>query len=94
MLKTNVQSLSEQLNTKATHFIYELIQNAADNQYADGVEPRLDFVLKDDRLIIDSNERGFTRRNIEAISSINQSTKIRRTGFIGEMMARAKENLM
>jgi hypothetical protein len=77
-------SLSEQLNSKDTHFVYELIQNAEDNMYANDVEPSLTFSLKDDRLIIDSNETGFTQKNIEAISQVGQSTKACKTGFIGE----------
>lgn len=77
-------SLSEQLNSKDTHFVYELIQNAEDNKYANDVQPFLAFKLEDNRLIVDSNETGFTQRNIEAISKINDSTKSRKSGFIGE----------
>lgn len=79
-----LSSLSEQLNSKDTHFIYELIQNAEDNKYADGIHPCLNFTLRNGCLIVDSNETGFTPKNITAISQVGQSTKIRKTGFIGE----------
>jgi len=48
------------------------------------VEPFLTFTLREDCIIIDSNEVGFSPRNIEAISKIGQSTKGRKIGFIGE----------
>ncbi|WCJ20290.1 DNA binding ATP binding [Euphorbia peplus] len=40
-----VTGLSAELYTKDVHFIMELIQNAEDNEYPDGVEPTLEFLL-------------------------------------------------
>jgi hypothetical protein len=62
--------LAEQLNSKDTRFIYELIQNADDNRYLDGVEPFLEFTLQEEYLKIESNEVGFARENIAAISKV------------------------
>jgi hypothetical protein len=76
--------LAEQLNTKDTRFVYELIQNADDNRYPDGVEPFLEFVLQEEYLKIESNEVGFAPENIAAISKVGQSTKGSKIGFIGE----------
>ncbi|ATZ46359.1 hypothetical protein BCIN_01g09700 [Botrytis cinerea B05.10] len=77
--------LSEQLYQKSTRFIYEIIQNAEDNEYKGSKKlPFLSFTLYSDRLIIDSNEDGFTKENIKAICSIGESTKASIQGYIGE----------
>ena len=76
-------SLGEELSTKATHFVLELIQNADDNAYPDGVIPTLVVVLEDSRLTVQCNEIGFDEANIRAICSIGQSTKRDRKGTSG-----------
>ena len=43
-LNNSIQTLSEDLYTKDTHFILELIQNAEDNTYRES-EPSLSFRL-------------------------------------------------
>ena len=81
-------SLVDNLYSKETRFLYELIQNAEDNSYstatADGEEPFLAFKLHPDKIIIDSNEDGFSKRNIRAICSVGRSTKKHSAGYIGE----------
>ncbi|KAF7894390.1 uncharacterized protein EAF01_009841 [Botrytis porri] len=78
-------TLAEQLYQKSTRFIYEIIQNAEDNRYtASNKLPFLSFTLHSDRLIIDSNEDGFTRKDINATCSIGESTKACVRGYIGE----------
>ncbi len=77
-------SVAEQLYHKKTRFVYELIQNAEDNQYSSWGQPRLGFILNQDCIIIDSNEDGFTERNIRAICAVGQSTKTYIQGYIGE----------
>lgn len=71
-----------------TRFIYELIQNAEDNQYniakKSEEDPWLHFRLFDDRMIIDSNEDGFKESDVESLCSVNQSTKKHKLGYIGE----------
>ena len=59
--------------------MFELIQNAEDNSYtrveAAREEPFLMFTLYPDKIIIDSNEDGFTELNVRAICSTGESTK-------------------
>ncbi|TGO31378.1 hypothetical protein BPAE_0001g02500 [Botrytis paeoniae] len=84
-LGVSTQILAEQLYQKSTRFIYEIIQNAEDNRYTGSNKlPFLSFTLHSDRLIIDSNEDGFTPRDIKAICSIGESTKASIQGYIGE----------
>ncbi|KAF7949568.1 uncharacterized protein EAE97_003077 [Botrytis byssoidea] len=84
-LGVSTQILTEQLYQKSTRFIYEIIQNAEDNRYTISNKlPFLSFTLHSDRLIIDSNEDGFTPKDIEAICSIGESTKASVQGYIGE----------
>ncbi|KAK1363219.1 ATP/DNA-binding protein [Heracleum sosnowskyi] len=90
-----VMNLSGELYAKDVHFLMELIQNAEDNEYAEGVDPSLEFVVTSRditatgapaTLLIFNNERGFTPRNIDSICSVGRSTKKgnRRRGYIGE----------
>ncbi|KAL1810439.1 hypothetical protein ACET3Z_027429 [Daucus carota] len=90
-----VMNLSGELYAKDVHFLMELIQNAEDNEYSEGVDPSLEFVVTSRditatgapaTLLIFNNERGFTPRNIESICSVGRSTKKgnRRRGYIGE----------
>jgi hypothetical protein len=71
-----------------TRFLYEIIQNAEDNLYSKALakseSPWLVFTLKQDRIIIDSNEDGFTEANVRAICSTGESTKAFNSGYIGE----------
>lgn len=78
--------LSETLYSKHYHFILEIIQNADDNRYSNNVTPELTFVLRPDKLIIQNNERGFVKKNVNAICNIGSegTTKTKRTGYIGE----------
>ncbi|KAI7329051.1 hypothetical protein KC315_g6323, partial [Hortaea werneckii] len=68
--------LSEELYSKPTHFILELIQNSDDNKYASDVLPKLRIVYREDGLLfIGCNEVGFTAENVKAICRIACSTK-------------------
>ncbi|CAN6682334.1 unnamed protein product [Malus baccata var. baccata] len=44
-LRHAVTSLSAELHQKDIHFLVELIQNAEDNEYEEGVEPTREFVM-------------------------------------------------
>ncbi|CAA3009531.1 Hypothetical predicted protein [Olea europaea subsp. europaea] len=90
-----VKNLSAELYAKDVHFLMELIQNAEDNEYGEGVDPSLQFVItaKDitgtgaaSTLLIFNNEKGFSPKNIESICSVGRSTKKnnRKRGYIGE----------
>ena len=84
----HTHSLATNLYSKETRFVFELIQNAEDNNYskatAKGNVPSITFRLNSESIIIDSNEDGFTDRNVRAICSTGESTKTSATGYIGE----------
>lgn len=80
--------LATDLYSKDTRFLYELIQNAEDNQYiqaeASSDDPFISFSLYPDQLVFDSNEDGFNAENVKAICSVAESTKTVAQGYIGE----------
>ncbi|KAI3867884.1 hypothetical protein MKX03_008365 [Papaver bracteatum] len=90
-----VKNLSAELYAKDVHFLMEIIQNAEDNEYSDGVKPSLEFVMTTTditatgapaTLLVCNNEKGFSSKNIDSICSIGRSTKKghRQRGYIGE----------
>ena len=89
----SIQALAKDLYSKDTHFIFELIQNAEDNEYKD-LEPSLSFRLSktdptgtrgaDGALIIQNNEIGFSSDNVDAICAVGKTTKSKIQGYIGE----------
>nr|GLL31644.1 uncharacterized protein LOC109170777 [Ipomoea trifida] len=90
-----VKLLSAELYSKDVHFLMELIQNAEDNEYEEGVDPSLEFIITSKditdtgakaTLLIFNNEKGFSPKNINSICSVARSTKKanRKTGYIGE----------
>lgn len=83
-LNNALRLLSDDLYTKETHFVLELIQNADDNEYADGVVPFLEIFVGSEQLIVCNNERGFSPDNVKAICRIGGSTKEKKAGYIGE----------
>lgn len=68
-------------------FIFELIQNADDNKYSTADHRNqlrfLHFTLYHDRIMVESNEDGFSEQDLRAICSIHQSTKREAGGYIG-----------
>lgn len=90
-----VKNLSAELYAKDVHFLMELIQNAEDNEYPEGVDPSLEFVITSKditnsgapaTLLVFNNEKGFSAKNIDSICSVGRSTKkgLRKRGYIGE----------
>ena len=89
-------SLATNLYSTDTRFVFELIQNAEDNSYtkakAANEAPFLSFNIHPDKVVVDSNEDGFTKENVKAICSITKSGKVksskteaqRQQGYIGE----------
>ena len=71
----SLKRLSEELYSKDTHFVLELIQNADDNEYEEGVEPSLVFVVDRSEVVAMNNERGFSESNIRALCDVGRSTK-------------------
>jgi hypothetical protein len=94
-LRAALKLLAEELNTKETHFILELLQNAEDNEYGSEIpELRLSITSgnptatpsADGCLIAQNNEIGFQPANVRSLSSVGQSTKKKDDshGYIGE----------
>jgi hypothetical protein len=76
-------------------YIYIFLQNAEDNNYLEGVDPSLEFIITSQditatgapaTLLIFNNEKGFSSKNIDSICSVGRSTKkgYRKSGYIGE----------
>ena len=88
----SIKKLAEDLYSKETHFIFELIQNAEDNSYEKGVDPILRFNLtriqiegeEVPALIVENNETGFQEKHVNAICKVGESTKDKTKGYIGE----------
>src|SRR4051794_729502 len=66
-------SVSHDLYQATTHFLLELIQNADDNFYVAEI-PTLSIEYSSGRVRINCNERGFNKKNVEAICRICNST--------------------
>lgn len=83
-----VGSLAKDLYTTRTRFVYELIQNAEDNKYNAATitneAPWLRFSLTHDKIVVDSNEVGFTKKDVSSICSSGESTKKHKPGYVGE----------
>ncbi|RDL30730.1 Uncharacterized protein BP5553_10075 [Venustampulla echinocandica] len=85
-----VRTLATNLYKSHARFVFELIQNAEDNNYrkatSSGTAPYIKFTVYPNKIVIDSNEDGFTTENVIAICKVGQSTK-KRDGaqqYIGE----------
>ncbi|XP_038073872.1 uncharacterized protein LOC119741972 [Patiria miniata] len=80
----SLKRLSEELYSKDTHFVLELIQNADDNEYETGVDPSLVFLVDRSEVTVLNNEVGFSESNIRALCDIGRSTKGKhKRGYIG-----------
>ncbi|CEG37945.1 phosphoserine aminotransferase [Plasmopara halstedii] len=75
-LERALKRLSDELYSESTHFVLELLQNADDNKYDEGVTPRGEFTLTaDKKIVFYNNEQGFSSANIQAICDVGASTK-------------------
>lgn len=91
-LNSSIQTLAEDLYNTDSHFLFELIQNAEDNEYSSEEVPTLSLSLypgpyagfHHDVLILSNNERGFHEKNVDAICAVGRSTKNKSQGYIGE----------
>jgi hypothetical protein len=79
-----LETVAQDLNSKESHFLLELVQNADDNHYADGVSPALTFRLHANELVVSNNELGFAPKNVKALCSAGESSKRNKAGYIGE----------
>ena len=72
-MKTTFRSFTKR---EQTRFLNELIQNADDCDYPEGVIPSFSLTQSpDDVLISGYNETGFSKQNVRAITAIGESTK-------------------
>ncbi|EFX06464.1 hypothetical protein CMQ_6785 [Grosmannia clavigera kw1407] len=76
MIQGLLNLASKGQNSKSTHFIYELLQNADDASYGGNV-PRvcIRYDTTNRTFLIESNEIGFTKADVESICSAAESTK-------------------
>src|SRR4051812_11282509 len=82
-LNRTLRLLSEDLYSKQTHFVLELIQNADDNDYAQDVAPQLSFKVFPERVVLVNNELGFAEKHVRALCDVGKSSKTKKTGYIG-----------
>ncbi|USP74759.1 hypothetical protein yc1106_02033 [Curvularia clavata] len=68
-------SISEQLYSSKFRFLYELIQNADDSSYPISTSAWLRFDVTPESFVIETNELGFKRDNVEAICATGRSSK-------------------
>lgn len=76
-----------ELNSDPQRFIRELIQNADDCQYPEGICPTFNLTVTGNTITTSYNECGFQKKNVRSITAIGESTKKQlRTGSfeIGE----------
>ncbi len=83
-LNTTLKILSEDIYSKQTHFVLELVQNAEDNDYAKGVVPSLLLKVSPTELLLVNNELGFKAKNVTALCDVGKSSKAKKQGYIGE----------
>ncbi|KAF4914083.1 hypothetical protein CGCF415_v002550 [Colletotrichum fructicola] len=85
---TNPEARPKNLYSSKTRFIFELLQNADDNQYSKasalGDTPYISFRIYPSRIVIHCNEDGFTHENMKAICAVGESSKTGAQGYIGE----------
>lgn len=77
---TDQTSVSEQLYSSKYRFLYGVIQNADDSHYhgmaGGNIQPFLRFIVTSSKFVIETNEDGFDRENVEAICAIGRSSKM------------------
>ncbi|OTA86918.1 hypothetical protein M434DRAFT_399722 [Hypoxylon sp. CO27-5] len=88
MIGASVITLAKNLYSKDVRFIFELLQNADDNNFLrasrTGTAPYVTFNVYKDRIVVDCNEDGFTEENLTAICNVGKSSKTGAQGYIGE----------
>ena len=83
--RDDASRLVAEIHAEKPHFILELTQNAEDNDYDENVKPMIKFIIEDDRLVLQNNERGFRESNAWALCGIGETTKQdKHRGYIGE----------
>jgi len=83
-LQNSISQLANDLYSDGIHFVLELIQNADDNKYSSGNKPLLRFVIDEEKILIQNNEKGFTKDDVISLCSVGKSKKTKEQGYIGE----------
>ncbi|RSL92134.1 hypothetical protein CDV31_015293 [Fusarium ambrosium] len=87
-LEPAIKTLAQSLYSSTGRFVFELLQNAEDCNFdfakRGNESPYISFHLSEDHLVIECNEDGFTKTDLEAICSIGKSSKSATKGYIGE----------
>ena len=81
-LKESLKLLTK-MNSRDVHFVLEVIQNAADSTYPENVNPTLLIQLHHKKIVVKTNEVGFSRANVKAITGVGMSHKKNIAGYIG-----------
>jgi hypothetical protein len=88
VLTISSYSLADNLYSSKARFVFELLQNADDNQFtqakAAGEAPYVSFQIHPRKIVVECNEDGFLEENLEAICSVGKSSKTGAQGYIGE----------
>ncbi|KAI6086974.1 hypothetical protein F4821DRAFT_121086 [Hypoxylon rubiginosum] len=87
MFKASLKADYDELYGKPEHFLQELLQNADDVEYKDpDSEPKFSITTQDpfDTVRFDSNETGFTRKDVHAVCRSRMGTKAGQTATTGE----------
>jgi hypothetical protein len=79
--------LAKEIYGNKVRFVFELLQNADDNSFREAEKnkapPFILFKVYRDRIIVECNEDGFTKSDLDAICSVGSSTKSTRHGYTG-----------
>lgn len=79
--------LAKQLYDNDARFLFELLQNADDNSFevakARGGTPYIAFKVYPDRIIVECNEDGFTKEDLEALCDVGGSSRTSWHGYTG-----------
>ncbi|KAL2873659.1 hypothetical protein SGCOL_011141, partial [Colletotrichum sp. CLE4] len=74
-----VTRLAKNLYSSKARFVFELLQNADDNNYAEastaGSKPFVSFRIFPRKVVVKCNEDGFSQDNLKAICAVGQSSK-------------------
>ncbi|KAK4233160.1 hypothetical protein C8A03DRAFT_19708 [Achaetomium macrosporum] len=88
LIASSVVTLAQNLYTSNERFVFELLQNAEDNDYAKarahGEAPKVSFSVYPNHVVVECNEDGFTDGNLRAICNVGKSSKREAQGYIGE----------
>lgn len=79
--------LAKEIYGSGARFVFELLQNADDNLYKEAKKmkaaPEITFKVYESQIIVECNEDGFSKDDLNAICAVGKSTKSAKYGYIG-----------